>query len=139
MRFNSTVREEPYQGLKPQRTAEETWSVFTRDVGAGAAWLPSARDLNCSLQWGNERNPYLVLYVSRETAVFNTEEGEDDVKSAWPFDTLGHTHATMDGTMGCQTVRWSQSHQNHPQFGLRAETRPHEVGIASNRASAMAR
>ena len=41
----------------------------------------------------------------------------------------------MAGTMGCQAVRRSQSHQNRSQFGLRAETRPHEVGIASNRIS----
>ena len=33
----------------------------------GAIWS-SARVLKCSLKWGNERNPYLVLYVSRETA-----------------------------------------------------------------------
>jgi len=110
-----------------------------KDTRTGAAWLPSARVLKCSLQWGNERNPYLALYVSQETAVFNAEEGGDDVKSAWPSDTLGHTHATMVGTMGSQVARRSQSHQNRPQFGLRAETRPHEVGIASNRASAMAR
>ena len=24
---------------------------------------------------------------------------------------LGHTHATMAGTTGCQTARWSQSHK----------------------------
>ena len=67
------------------------------------------------------------------------EEGEDDVKSGWPFDALGHTHATMDDTMGSQGVIRSKSHQSRPQFGLRAATRPHEAGIASNRASAMAR
>ena len=27
------------------------------------------------------------------------------------LDTLGDTHATMAGTMGCQTARWSQSHK----------------------------
>ena len=72
-----------------------------KDVWTGAAWLSSARDLNCSLKWGNERNPRPALYVSRETALFNGEEGEDDVKSAWPSDALGYTHATMVGTMGC--------------------------------------
>ena len=34
----------------------------------GAAWLSSARALKCSLKWGNERNPYYALHVSRETA-----------------------------------------------------------------------
>jgi len=29
------------------------------------------------------------------------EEGEDDVKSAWPFDALGDTHVTMDRTTRC--------------------------------------
>ncbi len=52
---------------------------------------------------------------------------------------LGYTHATMAGTMGRQTVRWSQSHQSQSQFGLRAEIRPHEAGIASNRGSATSR
>jgi hypothetical protein len=67
----------------------------------------SARVLKCSLKWGNERNPCPALYVSRETALFNGEEGEDDVKSAWPSDALGYTHATMAGTMGCQVARRS--------------------------------
>ena len=35
------------------------------------------------------------------------EEGEDDVKSAWPFDALGYTRVTMAGTMGCQAARRS--------------------------------
>lgn len=37
------------------------------------------------------------------------EEGGDDVKSAWPFDTLGNTRDTMAGTEGCQVARRSQS------------------------------
>ena len=37
------------------------------------------------------------------------EEGGDDVKSAWPFDTLGDTRDTMAGTEGCQVARRSQS------------------------------
>ena len=78
-----------------------------KDGWTGAAWLSSARALKCSLKWGNERNPYLAFYMSRETAVFNTEEGGDDVKSAWPSDTLGYTRVTMVGTKGCQAVRRS--------------------------------
>ena len=39
----------------------------------------------------------------------------------------------------CEGVSRSQSHQSRPQFGLRAATRPHEAGIASNRGSAMPR
>ena len=37
----------------------------------------------------------------------NGEEGEDDVKSAWPFDTLGYTHDTMANTMGREVARRS--------------------------------
>lgn len=53
--------------------------------------------------------------------------------------TLGDTRATMAGTTGREAARRSQSHQNRSQFGLRSATRPHEAGIASNRASATAR
>ena len=72
-----------------------------KDKWAGAAWLSSARALKCSLKWVNERNPHPVFYMSPETAVFNTEEGRDDVKSAWPSDTLGYTRVTMAVTKGC--------------------------------------
>ena len=76
----------------------------------GAAWSSSARVVRCSVQSGNERNPYQVLHVSLETAqptvheafswIMGWEEGGDDVKSAWPFDTLGDTRATMAGNKG---------------------------------------
>ena len=52
----------------------------------------------------------------------------------YPY-TLGNTRATMAGTMGSQIARWSKSHQSRSQFGLEAETRLYEVGIASNRRS----
>ena len=41
-----------------------------------------------------------------------TEEGGDDVKSAWPFDALGYTHTTMAGTTSCEAARPSQSLKN---------------------------
>jgi len=49
---------------------------------------------------------------------------------------LGDTHATMVGAKSCEPARGSQSRQNRSQFGLEAETRLHEVGVASNRGSA---
>ena len=49
----------------------------------GAAWLPSARVVKCSVKSVNERNPHRMLYFSCETALVNKEEGGDDVKSAW--------------------------------------------------------
>ena len=67
----------------------------------------SARRMSGFLKWINERNPYCLLYVSRETARVDREEGGDDVKSACPFDALGYTHDTMDETMGCQAARRS--------------------------------
>jgi len=39
-----------------------------KDSWTGDAWPSSVRDLNCSLKWGNERNPRCLLYVSGETA-----------------------------------------------------------------------
>ena len=48
----------------------------------------------------------------------------------------GYKHATMAGTKGSQVARRSKSHQNRSQFGLQAETRLHEAGIASNGRSA---
>ena len=43
--------------------------------------------------------------MSRGTARDNWEEGEDDAKSAWPFDVLGRTRGTMVGTMRFDAVR----------------------------------
>ncbi len=52
---------------------------------------------------------------------------------------LGYKRATMGYTTGSQLVRGSQSYQSTSKFELRSATRPHEVGIASNRESAMSR
>ena len=57
----------------------------------GVAWLPSARVVRCSIKFDNERNPHGMLYLSYQTAVRKTEEGEDDVKSAWPLYPGLHT------------------------------------------------
>ena len=43
--------------------------------------------------------------MSRGTARDNWEEGEDDAKSAWPFDDLGRTRVTMVGTMRFDAAR----------------------------------
>lgn len=48
-------------------TAPET-ELSHKDIGTGAAWSSSVRGVNCSLKWGNERNPRPMLYVSWETA-----------------------------------------------------------------------
>ena len=51
----------------------------------------------------------------------------------------GCTRATMGEHRAMQDREVEQIAQNLPQFGLQAATRLHEAGIASNRASAMAR
>jgi hypothetical protein len=47
--------------------------------------------VRCSVKSANERNPRHVLQVSRGTAGLKPEEGEDDVKSAWPLYPGPHT------------------------------------------------
>ena len=89
MWFNSTVSEEPYQGLTSCCKRTETCDL--RGCRTGAAWLSSARVVKCSVQSGNERNPCEMLFVSFRTAPVNGEEGGDDVKSAWPLYPGPHT------------------------------------------------
>ena len=61
----------------------------------------------------------------------NTEEGGDDVKSScllrFGLQTCynGYNKEKRDGNM-------EQTSKMYSQFGLRAETRPHEDGVASN-------
>ena len=49
---------------------------------------------------------------------------------------LGYTRATMVGTERSEPAKDKQIAKSRPQFGLKSETRLHEGGIASNRASA---
>ncbi len=66
------------------------------------------------------------------------EEGGDDVKSAWPL-CLG-LHTRYNGQYNGLPSREAELIlQSWSQFGLQAATRLHEVGVASNRASAIAR
>lgn len=39
-----------------------------KKASTGVAWPSSARSVKSALKWDNERNPYPVLYLSRETA-----------------------------------------------------------------------
>ena len=108
----------------------------------GAAWLSSARVVRCWVKSRNERNPYPVLLPAREdsqeTAADNVEEGGDDVKSSWPL--CPGLHTCHNGRYRVKLSRKvEQIKKSRSQFGLGAETRPHEVGIASNRGSATPR
>ena len=53
--------------------------------------------------------------------------------------TLGDTRNTMAKTIRSNPDKGKRIGQTWPQFGLQAATRLHEVGIASNRRSAIRR
>jgi len=109
----------------------------------GAAWLSSARAVRCWVKSRNERNPCVQLPArkggdSGQTAGVKPEEGGDDVKSSWPLCLGLHTYyngpdkATQDREV-------EQIAKTVPQFRLYSAIRVHEVGIASNRGSALPR
>ena len=96
--------------------------------------------MRCRVKSLNERNPCHQLPASNvgdsgETAEVNEEEGGDDVKSSWPLCLGLHTsyNGVHKGKQDCEVERIPKK---APQFGLQAETRLHEAGIASNRGSA---
>src|SRR3954454_23712815 len=109
----------------------------------GGAWLSSARVVRCWVKSRNERNPYPMLPLgnakhSSETAGAKPEEGGDEVKSACPLR-LG-LHTCYNGRYkGLQTREGERIPKNRSRFGLEAETRLHEGGVASNRGSATPR
>ena len=118
-------------------------SILPSGCIQGAAWLSSARAVRCWVKSRNERNPYLQLPASNvgdsgETAYASREEGGDDVKSSWPL--CPGLHTCYNGSYRGERRRESERiSERLSQFGLESATRLHEVGIASNRASAMAR
>ena len=115
---------------------DENWGEgIVRTISNNGALRSSARTLRCSVKSGNERNPCCQLQVSGETAGVSRRK-EGITSNQHGLDARGYTRATMGNTMGRQPARGSQSHQNFPQFRLRAATCPHEEGIASNRGSA---
>ena len=138
MWFNSKQREEPYQGLTSLEVGRDI--NVLRDKETGGAWLSSARVVRCWVKSRNERNPYPMLPArnggnSWETAVDNTEEGGDDVKSSCPLCPGLHTYYN-GRNRGKRNREVKPTPQIRSQFGSQAETRLREVGIASNRRSA---
>src|SRR5699024_5925585 len=116
---------------------------FSSDWCTGGAWLSSARVVRCWVKSRNARNPCSML-PARDggalsgTAGVNSEEGGDDVKSSCPL-CLGLQacyNGRYNGLRSCEVERIPKS---RPQFGLGSATRPHEVGVASNRRSATLR
>ena len=109
----------------------------------GGAWLSSARVVRCWVKSRNERNPCSVLpasYVgdSQRTAGDKPEEGGDDVKSSCPLR-LGLQTCYNGRYKELQCREAERISKSRSQFGLQAETRLHEVGVASNRGSATPR
>ncbi len=132
-------REEPYRDLTCSCCVVKATFPFG-DRNTGAAWLSSARVVRCWVKSRNERNPYPQLPSgkagnSEGTAGDKPEEGGDDVKSSWPLRPGLHTcyNGWYKGQQNCEVEPIPKSQS---QFGLESATRLHEVGIASNRASA---
>jgi len=75
---------------------------------------------------------------SKETAGDKPEEGGDDVKSSWPLRPGLHTYYN-GRDRGLQTREGKPIPETLSQSGLESATRLHEVGIASNRRSALLR
>ena len=96
--------------------------------------------MRCWVKSRNERNPYCQLLTgeaedSGGTAGDKPEEGGDDVKSSWPLRPGPHT--CYNGWYKAKQDREvERTAKSQSQYGLGSATRPHEVGIASNRASA---
>ena len=106
----------------------------------GGAWLSSARVVRCWVKSRNERNPCDQLLTgsaedSDKTAGDNSEEGGDDVKSSCPLCSGLHTCYNGDYKEK-RNRKVERISKKSSQFGLWAATRPHEVGVASNRGSA---
>ena len=61
-------------------------------------------------------SPKLIntLEIEHRLLIVGWEEGKDDARSAWPFDTLGYTHNTMVTTTGCDEATLSKSHKGGP-------------------------
>ena len=109
----------------------------------GGAWLSSARVVRCWVKSRNERNPRSMLPAryggdSSKTAGVNSEEGGDDVKSSCPL---------RPGLQTCYNGQYkglllreeTPIPKNWSQFGSQSATRLREVGVASNRRSALLR
>ena len=101
----------------------------------GVAWPSSARVVGCSLQWGIERNPRSELNILRRLSNFLLEGSGDDVRSAWPLYPGQHTYYN-GADRGLPSGNTELIPKTASQWGLGAATRPHELGIGSNRGSA---
>ena len=139
MWFNSKQREEPYLNLTSRRPGLNrlfsSLLELRRQVVHGCRQLVS---WDVGLSPATSATPIFSSHHSvghsRETARDNLEEGGDDVKSSCPL-CLG-LHTCYNGCYkGKRCRKVQQTPKKQSQFGLWSATRPHEVGIASNRES----
>ncbi len=83
------------------------------DPCTGAAWLSSARVVKCWVKSRNERNPCFQLpsgYAGtlERLPVTNRRKVGTTSSHHGPY-VQGYTRATMAGTKGCNTAKWSES------------------------------
>lgn len=76
-----------------------------------------------------------VTYSLGTAPVFQERKARKTSSQHVPY-TLGHTHPTMAKNNELQAGNGKLISEISPQFRLRSATRPHEVGISSNRESA---
>ncbi len=84
-----------------------------RGAYTGGAWLSSARVVRCWVKSRNERNPcpdvaIIKLGTHRRLPVTNRRK-VGMTSSHHALYVQGYTRATMAGTTGCDTARWSES------------------------------
>ncbi len=86
------------------------------DRVTGGAWLSSARVVRCWVKSRNERNPCSMLQHAPSGVVGthwrlpgSTRRKVGMTSSHHAPYVLGCKHATMAGTEGCDTARWSES------------------------------
>ena len=83
----------------------------------GGAWLSSARVVRCWVKSRNERNPRPMLPAVRP-GTHRRLPGSTRRKVGMTSNhhapyVLGYTRATMVGTKGRKTARWSKSHKSN--------------------------
>ena len=85
---------------------------------------------------GKRAQPPCNVTYSLQTAPIVSGRKEGKTSSQHGPYTLGYTHPTMAKNNGQQAGNGKQIPEISPQFRLGSATRPHEVGIGSNRGSA---
>ena len=113
MWLNSMQREEPYPGLTSRAKPPEKGAEVIPKTGA--AWLSSVRAVRCLVKSTNERNPCTPLPrkgLSAWTARLGRKVGM--TSSQYGPYAWGRTRATMAGTEGRETARWSKTQRTGP-------------------------